>query len=148
VDGVAARGLTHTRRDGGVLDRLRQPGLAASGRAGPELGRRFLAEQSPPLFRVVPREQVGERHIGELRVAVPGLAVGEGELCALSDGVYPFRARLAHGDEVESLEQPELLEEDGRLAPRACLEDLVAVVVDRQRLLPGRRPVAEVPLRE
>src|SRR5207342_510714 len=84
----------------------------------------------------------------ELRVAVPGLAVGEGELRALGDRVHPLRARLAHGSEVEPLEQPELLEEDRPLAPRPGLEDLVSVVVDGERLLPGRRPVAQVLLGE
>ena len=62
--------------------------------------------------------------------------------------MHPLRARLAHGAEVEALEQPELLEEDRRLAPRAGLEDLVAVVVDGERLLPGRGPAAQVLLRE
>src|SRR6478609_2826136 len=127
---------------------MRQARLTASGRARTQLGRRFLAEQAPPLFRIVPREQVGERDLDEVRVAVPGLAVGERELRALGNGVHPLCARLAHGAEVESLEQPELLEEDRRLAPRARLEDLVVVVIDRERLLPGRRPVVQVLLRE
>ena len=62
--------------------------------------------------------------------------------------MHPLRARLLQATEVEALEQPELLEEDRRLAPRAGLEDLVAVVVDGERLLPGRRPVAQVVLAE
>jgi hypothetical protein len=55
--------------------------------SGAQLGRRLLADEVPPLLRVVPREQFGERHVDEVRVAVPGLTVGERKLRALGHDV-------------------------------------------------------------
>ncbi len=105
-------------------------------------------EQAAPLLRVVAREEHVERHVGEVRIAVPRLAIGERELRALGDRVDVLRRVLAHPREVEALEQPQLLEEDRRLAPRPGLEHLVAVVVDRERLLPPRLPRCQVFRRE
>ena len=122
-----------------------QPGCTAARRARTELGRRFVFHQPPPLFRVLPREQVRQRHVGESRIAVPGLAVGEGELRALRHCVHVLGARMAERRELEALEQAQLLQEDGRLAPRTCLQHCQPGVVDGEGRLVGRPPVAQIP---
>ena len=62
---------------------------------------------------------------------------------------WTYAARVVpERGEVEALEQPQLLQEDRRLAPRPGLEDGQAVVVDRERLLVARPPVAQVLLGE
>ena len=88
VAGVAvAPGRASARSTPAPVDRRgglrRQPRLAAVRGAGPQLERRPLADQRAPLVGVGARSAALERHVGEVRVAVPGLAVGEGELRAL-----------------------------------------------------------------
>ena len=125
-----------------------QPRLAAVRRAGPKLRRRRVADERAPLVRVRAGEQRVERHVEEVGVAVPRLAIGERELRALGHGVDVLGRGVSHGREVEALEQPQLLEEDGRLAPRAGLQHRQPVVVDGERLLVGRLPVAQILLGE
>ena len=138
--GSPTPGAAATARDG-----RRQARVVA---AGPQLGRRLVADEAPPLVGVRAREEHVHRHVDEVGVAVPRLAVGERELRALGDRVDVVGARVAHRREVEALEQAQLLEEHGRLAPRAGLEHGEAVVVDGERLLERRAPVAQVFLRE
>ncbi len=51
---------------------------------------------------------------------------------------------MTHPLEIEALEQAELLQEDGSLAPGAGLQHRQSLVVDPERLLVRRRPVAQV----
>ena len=77
-------------------------GSRPSGRARAQLERRLLADQRAPLVGVAAAQQRVERHVREGRVAVPRLAVGEGELRALDDGVDVLGRQVAHGVEVEA----------------------------------------------
>ena len=84
-------------------------GSRPPGAARPQLARRLGADEPAPLVRVPGAEQIVERHVA---VAVPGLAVGEGELGALDDRVDEVR-RPRGRVEVEAFEQRELLQETG-----------------------------------
>ena len=64
------------------------------------------------------REQPLERHVGEGRVAVARLAVGERELRALDDRVDVARRPDRASARSKPVEQRELLQEDRPLAPR------------------------------
>src|SRR5205823_5902124 len=83
--------------------------------------------------------QLGEGHLGG--VAVPGLAVGHGELAALDEQVDVLGGAV--GGQF-GREQGELLEEGGALAPGARLAHRPAVPVVRHRRLVARRPAGEV----
>jgi hypothetical protein len=66
---------------------LEQQRLAPARSARPQLERRVGAHERASLVVVGRRQQLGERHVDERRVAVPRLAVGERELGALDDRV-------------------------------------------------------------
>ena len=69
---------------GAPADRRREPRLAAVGRAGTQLGRGLVTDERAALVRVRrARAASSERHVEELRIAVPRLAIGERELRAL-----------------------------------------------------------------
>ena len=108
------------------------PGRSSSDARSPTSARRCV--------RVLGAQQRLERHVDEVRVAVPGLAVRERQLRALEHGVRVL-AR-AHRGEVEAREQRELLEHHRALPPRPGLADRVPVVVERDRRLEGRLPAA------
>ena len=88
-----------------------------------------LADELAPLVVVVVRQQVLERHVEVVRVAVPGLPVGEGELARFGDEVDVLGAARFHGRHVVAAEQGELLEEDRSLAPGAGLADGQPLIV-------------------
>ncbi len=116
----------------------RQPRFPPGGAARPQVHARGLADQLAPLVVVGRREQVVKRHVGERGVAVPGLAVGEGELARLGHRVDEVRGSRAHRGQVVAVEQGELLQEDRALAPGTGLGDGQPVVVVRDgRLQPG-----------
>ena len=98
--------------------------------------------------RVALVEELGERHVDELRVAVILLAIGERELRHLGDGMDVVDAVRLETREVETGEERELLEEDRPLTPRAALVDGVAAVVERDRLLDVRLVLLEIDARE
>ena len=77
-------------------------------------------------------------------VAVIGLAVGVGEFGGFDDRVDEVGAGWVHGADVEALEEGELLEEDGALAPGAAFEDGVAVVVVGDGVFDGGVPLGEI----
>jgi hypothetical protein len=62
-------------------------------------------------------------------------AIREGELRHLDPGVQRVDAAAPHRREVEALEEPELLQQHGTLAPGRRLPDARAAVVELQRLL-------------
>ena len=112
------------------------PGRSSQARLG--------ADERAPRGVVVRAEQRLHRHVGGVRVAVPGLAVGEGELGDLGDGVDVVGRQVPGGVQVEAGQQRELLQEDRALAPRAGLEHAVAAVVDGRA---GSSAVAVQPAR-
>ena len=146
VAGVA--GQAERRLAGAGSRRRRPPGhrrqlrLASVRSARTKLLRRILPHQRAALVGIGRAEQRGERHVGELGVAVERLAVGERELRALDDGVDALARR--HRREVEAGQQRELLEHHRALPPRAGLADGVAVVVERDRRLERRLPARHV----
>ena len=86
---IADAGLGHGRRRDAPGNPRRAPIRASR----PELQGRLGAQQAPPLIGVSAGQQLGQGHVGEARVAVPGLAVGEGQLGRLHDLVHELRAR-------------------------------------------------------
>ena len=78
------------------------------------------------------------------RVAVIGLAVGEGELHRLRHAVDELRPAQVGGCDAAALEHPQRLEERGPLAPDAAFPDGPALVVDRQGRLVARFPAGHV----
>ena len=116
--------------------------LAAARRARAQLLGGALPHERAPLVGVPGAEQRVERDVGEVRVAVPRVAVRERELRALGDGVDEVRG--SHRREVEAGQQRELLEQHRALPPRPGLADRVAVVVERDRHLERRRPARQV----
>ena len=77
-------------------------------------------------------------------IAVVGLAIGEGELGGLDNGVDVVGGVVAHRGEVEAFEQLELLQEDGALRPGSALEDGHAAVVRARGRLDARGEALEV----
>src|SRR5262249_58319312 len=77
-------------------------------------------------------------------VAVERLAVGESELRTLDDGVDVVDGAEAHALEVETVEERQLLQEDGRLTPRSRLADGRTAELPRDRALDCRRIGREV----
>ena len=146
---VSARRLPPLRTVSESKSSARQPGLAAVGcaRAKPPTSTRppTSCRRSSAYAR---ESSVVERDVDEVGVAVPGLAVGEGELRALGHRVHVLGERLPERGEVEALEQAQLLQEDRRLAPRPGLQHRDAVVVDgERRLVTGRASRADRPRR-
>src|SRR5829696_1631617 len=77
-----------------------------------------------PLGRERRREQPLERHVDETRVAVARLAVGEGELHRLGEDVDIAWTVVAHGADIDAVEDRQDLPEQRARAPRAAGEDL------------------------
>ena len=89
------------------------------GRPGTQSALAVSADELAALVVVRVGEQVVEGHVGEVRVAVPGLTVGEGELAALGHSVDVLGAAGLERRQVEAGKQRELLQEHRALAPRA-----------------------------
>ena len=88
-----------------------------------------LADQLAPRIVVGGAEQGGHRHVDKIGVAVPRLAVGEGELGAFDDDMDKIRPERVEIVEIEALEQRQLLQQNRPLAPRPALGHGVAVIV-------------------
>ena len=84
------------------------------------------------------------RHVDKIRIAVPGLAVGEGELGAFDDEMDKIRPERVEAVEIETLQQRQLLQQHRPLAPRAALGDRVAAIVEGDRRLDRRLPARHV----
>ena len=94
-----------------------RPATPAGGIAGQ--ARRGVDE--PPARGAVGRvDEAGARDLDVARVAVEGLAVGEGELHRLRDRVDVVRRVVPEPGEVDPLEDLEHLEEHRALAPEAA----------------------------
>ena len=120
------------------------PGRPAIDAAWPQFERCAVGDELAALGVVGLRQQRRHRHIGEIRVPVPGLAVGKGELGAFHDRVDKFLAHRVHGGEVKAREQRHLLEEGRALAPGAAFEDGVALVFVGERRFDGGLPAGHV----
>ena len=145
-----------------TVDRVQVSGIAAASEGGERLrldrlGRRWaqerptggkLTQARPQLegcafgihelatrFGVTLRKQLRERDLREARIAVARLAVREGELRTLDPGMQRVDCLESHRAQLESLQQPQLLQEDRTLAPGRALEDARAAVADCKRLL-------------
>ena len=103
-----------------LLSTRARRGVRPSGEPGWSSPRRLVADQLAALVRVLAGEQFLHRDSAK-RVAVPRLAVCERELRALGEACDVRPRCVSSSGEVEAFEQPQLLEEDGRLAPRAGL---------------------------
>ncbi len=104
-------------------------------RAWPELQRCARANQGAAGIRVVAGEQALEVHLDECGIRVPGFAVRECELRALDDRVDVIGGQKAGSDEVEALQQAQLLQENGALAPRPAFSDGPSLEVGRHSCL-------------
>ena len=133
-----ARRLAHAGGDGGRHRRRQARRVAAR----TELAGGGLRDERAAVGGVLLAQQQVERDVGEVGVAVPGLAVGERQLCALDHGVDQLRRRCRA--EVEAFQQGELLQEHRALSPGTGLEDGVAAVVERQRPLERGLPAGHV----
>ena len=75
------------------------------------------------------------RHLGEFRIAVIGLAVGEGEFGGL-DQVMDIGGRImTHRVKVKTFQQPQLLKKDRTLRPGLAFVHGDAAIVGADRLL-------------
>ena len=143
-----ARRGGRARGDRDAADGTWQARLARAGRTRAQLEGGFSAHQAAARGVVALAEQYRHRHLAEVGVAVPGLAIGKGELGALDDGVQELRALRPHCREIEAGEEGELLEEDRALAPRAGLGHAIAVIVVAERRLVARLEARQVVRRE
>ena len=98
------------------------PGAASARRRAPTSARAPLG--------VGGVEQPGERHVDEVGVAVPGLAVGEGELGALDHRVDVARRRRVDRVQVEAGEQASCCRKTGPWPHGPVLQTAYAVVVE------------------
>src|SRR5712691_9569784 len=111
----------------------RKAWLDSARRAWPELQRCAWAHQRAAGIRVVAGEQALEVHFDECGIRVPGFAVRERELRALDDRVNVIGGQKAGSGEVEALQQTQLLQENGALAPRPAFSDGPTLEVGRYR---------------
>ena len=92
-------------------------------RAGEEIERGLVpGDQLAALVIVGVRQQGRDRDVGEFRIAVKLLAVGEGELGAFDLQVDEFGAGGIEPVELKALQQRELLQHHRALAPDAGLQ--------------------------
>ena len=119
-------------------------GRVARHGARAQFQRRIVRDQLPSFGVVLIGQQGSERNADEVRIAVIGLAVGEGELGAFHHGVDELGAKRIHRANIEPAQQGKLLQEHRTLAPRTAFQHGVAVVVVRDRIFDGRRPASEV----
>lgn len=159
MHGVAAnlaeaphRRLAGTERADGLALALgaAQLDLAAKAfdRAGEEIERSLVGDELAPLVIVGIRQQRPDQDLGELGIAIEFLAVGEGKLGAFDLEMDELRPGRIEPVERKALEQRELLERDGALAPDAGLADGVAAIVVSERRLDRRLPARHVVGRE
>src|SRR5437870_8339726 len=95
--------------------------------------RRQRIDQLPPLHGVRLGEEPDRRHRREVGIAVELVAVREGELQRLADGVDVRGRVVAHALEVEALQDCDRLEQDRPLSPESRLEDFERAVPGLER---------------
>src|SRR3569623_55965 len=109
-------------------------GLAESGNgAGQKLHRRLVGNQLAPLGVVGFRQQLRDRNLAEVRIAVAHVAIGESELGAFHLQVNELGAGWIELVEIVALEQRQLLKQHQSLRPWACLVNGVAAVIVADR---------------
>ena len=92
-------------------------------------------DEPDPLGRVFLGEKSIQGNAGEIGVAVEGFPVGDRQLQRLHHGVDVRRRVVAHGPEVEVLQEVQGLQQDRGLGPGPLAADLVAAVTGAGRLL-------------
>ena len=105
----------------------REPRLTSTGHTRAELQRCGLTYQPAPAVGIASSKKLGDGHIREVGVCIPGFAVRECELRAFGDHVDVVGREKARPVQVEVLEQAQLLQKDRALAPRAALGDRPAM---------------------
>ncbi len=116
-----------------------QPPLgAAAGSTGTQLERGAIRHELAARGGIVPGQEVFQWNVREIRVRVPGIPVGESELCALGHAVHvPGRQKPGRGKGLP-IEHRELLKEYGSLAPGPAFSDRPALELTGDgRLVPG-----------
>ncbi len=110
---------------------LGEPWLPAARRARPELGGRGVADQRDRCSTYAGSRQLGDRHVAA--VAVPRLAVGEGELEHLGRRVRAVDGRRVEGLVGQPVQHRERLQQHRPLPPQVRLGDLEAAEGLRDR---------------
>ncbi|CUK02184.1 Uncharacterised protein [Achromobacter sp. 2789STDY5608615] len=95
---------------------------------------------------VVVAQQRGQRHVDEIGIAVPGGAVGEGQLGGLGDAVHELRRGRVQPVHLQVAQQRQLLQVNRALRPDAALGNRVAAVLQRDRIVVAGAPVGQVGL--
>ena len=117
---------------------------AALRAARTQLERGVLGHQLSPRVIVGSAEQGGHRHVDKIRVAVPSLAIGKGELGAFDDDMDKIGAERVEIAETEPLQQCQLLQQNRPLAPRPAFRHGIAVILEGERRLDRRLPARQV----
>ncbi len=98
-----------------------------------------------PLLRILLAEQSLDRLLGrEIDVAVIEIAIGEGQVHGLIDGVDVARGVVAHGLEIDVLQDVERLQHGRSLRPDVELVDVDSLVGGADRLLDAHLPARQV----
>src|SRR5262249_37645844 len=97
------------------------PWHAAVGPAGAQRQRGVLADELSSGIVVAGAEQSAHRYVDKIGVAIPGFAIGKGELGAFGNDVNEIGAQRVEIVEIQALQQRELLQQYRSLAPRATL---------------------------
>ena len=98
------------------------------------LERGLRADEPAPLGGVRLRQQPGDRHLRERRVAVIRIAVGVCQLDRLVDVMDVLGGVHAERLEIDALEDVERLQQHRALIPRSSLVDVETMKVRRRRL--------------
>src|SRR3546814_5963507 len=94
-----------------------------------------MAGQRPTLRVVAVGKQRFQRHLETFGGAVPGFAVGEGELGGFDHRVHELRPVCCHLRQGYVAQQRQLLQHQWPLAPWAAFGDGIAVIVISRRRL-------------
>ena len=113
-------------------------------RAGDEIERCLFRDQLAALVVIGIRQQRRDRDFGEVGIAIKLLAVGKGELGAFDLQMNELRACGIEAVEFESLQQRELLQHHGTLAPDAGFADGVTAIVISERRFDAGLPARHV----
>ncbi len=95
---------------------------------------------------VVVAQQCGQRHVDEIGIAVPGGAVGEGQLGGFGHAVHELRRGRVQAVHLQVAQQRQLLQVYRALRPHAALGHGVAAVLQRDGIVVAGAPVGQVGL--
>src|SRR5262249_27498685 len=112
--------------------------------AGPQLQRGLVADQLSPRVVVGSVEQRAHWNINKSGIAIPSLAVGEGELGGFNDDMDKIRSERIEIVEIEPLQQRQLLQEYRALAPWPALGQGVPMIIKGERCLDRRLPARKI----